>query len=108
MRGIQSSGSADTPTAEQRERWDRINEHRKAAGLDLMGDTHLAAMDRYRLAEYEAAAERFNRASARIPEARAEAFRLMADAEAEYEAAAADLARYESKPGVPLPQYRRH
>jgi nucleoside-diphosphate-sugar epimerase len=86
MRGIQSSGP------------------RRAAAevADVMFGSAAA------LAEYEAAAERFNRASENAPRIREICRQLAEAAEAEYEAAAADLARYEvpGKPGVPLPQYR--
>jgi hypothetical protein len=58
------------------------------------------------LAAYERAAERFNRAAEHAPRIR-ELCRQLADAaDAEYDAAAADLARYETKPGVPKPEYR--
>jgi hypothetical protein len=58
------------------------------------------------LAAYEAAVERFNRAAEHAPRIR-ELCRQLADAaDAEYDAAAAALARYESFPGVPKPEYR--
>ena len=55
---------------------------------------------------YEAACDRFNRASKNYPKAKAEAARILAEAEAEWEAAQVNLRRYESQPGIPLPQYR--
>jgi hypothetical protein len=54
---------------------------------------------------YEAACERFNRASANYPKAQAEAERILREADEEYEAARANLRQYESQPGIPLPQY---
>jgi hypothetical protein len=56
--------------------------------------------------EYEQARDRFNRASKNYPKAKAEAARILAEAEAEWEAAEANLRRHESQPGIPLPQYR--
>jgi hypothetical protein len=58
--------------------------------------------------EYEAACERFNRASENHPIAMAEAQRIVDAANDEYEAAQANLRQYESSPGIPLPQYREH
>jgi hypothetical protein len=55
---------------------------------------------------YEAACERFNRASRRAYRAKADAERILREADAEYEAALANLAQYESEPGIALPQYR--
>lgn len=55
---------------------------------------------------YEQACERFNRASANYPKAEAEAARILREANDEYDAAQANLRRYESAPGIPLPQYR--
>jgi len=56
---------------------------------------------------YEAAAERFERASRAYPLAKAESARLLREANDEYEAAEADLRQYESQPGIPLPQDRK-
>lgn len=53
---------------------------------------------------YERAAERFNRASENW--AKANAARILQAAEDEYDAASADLARYETSPGLPLPEFR--
>jgi acyl-CoA hydrolase len=55
---------------------------------------------------YEQACERFNIASANYPKAKAEAERILREASDEYDAAAANLRRYESQPGIPLPEYR--
>lgn len=55
---------------------------------------------------YKAARERYERASAAWPEAKAEAGRIVLEAEDELCAAVADLRRYEAEPGVPLQQYR--
>lgn len=55
---------------------------------------------------YEEACERFDRASDNWPKAKAEAERIVREADEEYEAAWANLRRYESSPGLPLPQYR--
>ena len=55
---------------------------------------------------YEAACDRFNRASVNYPKAKAEAERIVREAEEEREAAQANLARYEQSPGIPLPQWR--
>jgi hypothetical protein len=55
---------------------------------------------------YEAACERLERASANLPKAKAEAERILREADDEYYAATANLRLYESQPGVPLPEYR--
>ena len=55
--------------------------------------------------DYEAACERFDRATAAAPRARAEAERLRQEAEDEWEAARANLARFERSPGIPLPEH---
>lgn len=55
---------------------------------------------------YEAACERFNRASRNYPAAKAEAARILQAASDEYDAAEANLRQYESEPGIALPQYR--
>lgn|SRR5487761_935269 len=55
---------------------------------------------------YEAACERFNRASANWPKAKAEAEQLLREADDEWNAARANLRQYEQSPGIPLPQYR--
>jgi hypothetical protein len=57
--------------------------------------------------DYEAAGERFSRASARMPDAAAEAARIIREAEDEYDAAEAWLRLHEAAPGIPLPQCRR-
>jgi hypothetical protein len=54
---------------------------------------------------YEAACERFSRASRNYPKAKAESERILREADAEYDAAEANLRQYESQPGIPLPQY---
>lgn len=56
--------------------------------------------------EYEAARERFNRAGENYPKIKDEAARMLRDADDEYEAAQANLAQYESSPGIPKPEYR--
>jgi len=55
---------------------------------------------------YEAASERFQQASRNYPKAKAEAERILREADDEYDAAEANLRQYESQPGIPLPQYR--
>ena len=55
---------------------------------------------------YEAAVERFHRAHQNYPEAKAEADRILQEADDEYEAATANLRQYETQPGIPLPEYR--
>jgi len=55
---------------------------------------------------YEAARERYDAALGACGRATVEADRLLREAEEEFEAAVADLRRYESQPGIPLPQYR--
>ena len=55
---------------------------------------------------YEAARERYDAALGARGRARVEADRLLREAEEEFEAAMAGLRRYESQPGIPLPQYR--
>jgi hypothetical protein len=55
---------------------------------------------------YEAACERFERASRNYPKAKAEAERILREANDEYDAAEANLRQYESAPGIPLPEYR--
>ncbi|HEV2452391.1 MAG TPA: hypothetical protein VGS62_10760 [Streptosporangiaceae bacterium] len=55
---------------------------------------------------YEEACERFNRASANYPKAKAESERILREANDEYDAAQDNLRQYESRPGIPLPQYR--
>jgi hypothetical protein len=57
--------------------------------------------------DYEAAARRFNKISGSIEEIRRAAQAVIDWAESEYDAAQADLARYEIKPGIPQAQYRR-
>jgi hypothetical protein len=56
---------------------------------------------------YEEAAERFARADQNYPKAKAEAFRILQEADDEWAAAQANLRQYESFPGIPLPQYRQ-
>lgn len=55
---------------------------------------------------YEQACDRFNAASENYPKAKAEAARILREAEEEYEAAEAHLRQYESKPGICKPEYR--
>lgn len=55
---------------------------------------------------YEAACERFERANQNCAKATAEAERILTEAENEWDAAQANLRQYESRPGIPLPQYR--
>jgi hypothetical protein len=54
---------------------------------------------------YEAACTRFDRATAAAPRARADAERIRQDAEDEWEAARANLAKFERSPGIPLPEH---
>ena len=54
---------------------------------------------------YEAACERFGRASRNYQQAKAAAERILCEASDEYDAAEASLRQYESQPGIPLPQY---
>lgn len=56
--------------------------------------------------EYEAAARRFNLASARYPQMAAAAERMLNEASDEFDAAQDNLRLFESYPGIPLPQYR--
>lgn len=55
---------------------------------------------------YDLAADRYCAAVLAWPRAKAEAERIVRAAEAEYEAADADLARYETRRGIPLPEFR--
>lgn len=55
---------------------------------------------------HEEACERFNRASENYPRAKAESERILREANEEYDAAEDNLRRYESAPGIPLPEYR--
>ncbi len=55
---------------------------------------------------YEHACERFNVAGPALAMAMAEAERIVREADAEYEAARANLRRYETSPGIPLPECR--
>jgi hypothetical protein len=55
---------------------------------------------------YEVACLRFNRASENYPKVKAHAGQMLRDAEDEYEAARANLAQYETSPGIPKPEYR--
>jgi hypothetical protein len=55
--------------------------------------------------DYEAACAWFDRASAAAPAARAAAAALAAEADDNWAAARANLARFERSPGVPLPQH---
>jgi len=55
---------------------------------------------------YEQACDRFNRASDNYRKAKIDSERIIRDADAEYEAAEANLRRYESSPGIALPEYR--
>lgn len=57
-------------------------------------------------AGYRAACDRLEAASRRCQRARREAERIVRDADAEWEAADADLNRYETAPGLPLPELR--
>jgi hypothetical protein len=52
------------------------------------------------------ASDRFNAASRNFLKVKAEADRILAAANAEYEAAEENLRQYESQPGTLLPQYR--
>jgi hypothetical protein len=56
---------------------------------------------------YEEAAERFGRAAHNYPKAKAEAEKILREADDEWNAAVADLRQYESQPGIPLPEYRQ-
>jgi hypothetical protein len=55
---------------------------------------------------YEAACERYGRANQNWPKAKAEAERLLREADEEWSAALDNLRQYETAPGIPLPQYR--
>lgn len=55
---------------------------------------------------YEAACERFSRASQNYPKAKAESERIIREADEEFDAAQANLRQYETSPGIPLPEYR--
>ena len=55
--------------------------------------------------DYEAACTRFDRANANYPRAKAEAERIRQEADEEWEAARANLARFERSPGIPLPEH---
>lgn len=55
---------------------------------------------------YEAACERFEAATRNLPAAKAEASRILREADEEWDAAQVNLRQYESSPGIPLPQYR--
>jgi hypothetical protein len=56
---------------------------------------------------YETAISRMEAARSGYREARREAERILREAGAEFEAAEDNLIRYESKRGIPLPEYRR-
>lgn len=55
---------------------------------------------------YEEACERFSKAVRDYSIARAEAEAILAAADAEWEAAEKNLRAHESRPGIPLPEYR--
>ena len=55
---------------------------------------------------YEAARERLERANRNLKKAKAEAHRILTEAEVEWSEADDNLRRYESAPGIPQPQYR--
>jgi hypothetical protein len=55
---------------------------------------------------YEAACARLERADESLRAARIEADRIMRKADEERQAAEDNLSRYETSPGIPLPQYR--
>lgn len=76
-----------------------------AAGeaLAMVGDVG-AAGDVAPVSPYEAACARFDAASANYPKAKAEAKRILRAAESEYDAATANLRRYESAPGIARPE----
>lgn len=83
---------------------------------ETLGCTHLSAVNPvtdpgtaeavYGKNPYEAACDRFNEASENYPKAKAEAERILREAEEEYEAAQANLRQYEVSPGIPRPEYR--
>jgi hypothetical protein len=56
---------------------------------------------------YEAARERLEQADENLCAALFEADRIMREADEARQSAEADLCRYESSPGIPLPQYRK-
>jgi hypothetical protein len=56
--------------------------------------------------EYEQAVKRFSAAVRDHAIARTEAEAMVAAADEEWEAAEANLRRYESQPGIPLPEFR--
>jgi hypothetical protein len=55
---------------------------------------------------YEQACERYSAACANYPKAKAEADRILREAEDEYDAASANLRQYEISPGIPKPECR--
>jgi len=55
---------------------------------------------------YEAARERLERANRNLKKAKAEAHRILTEAEVEWNEADDGLRQHESQPGIPLPQYR--
>jgi hypothetical protein len=55
---------------------------------------------------YEKACERFNTAVRNYSIAKAKAEEMVAEADREWMAAEANVRQYESRPGIPLPQYR--
>ena len=55
---------------------------------------------------YEAARERLERANRNLKVAKAEAERILTEAEVEWTEADANLAAHEVSPGIPQPQYR--
>lgn len=86
---------------------------RKAAAVDQVTrlEARIAELeDRLRdhrhASPYETACERFQAASEDYRKAKAEAHRILTEAEAEYSAAEDGLRQFESAPGIPLPQYR--
>ena len=55
---------------------------------------------------YEAARERLERANRNLKTAKAEARRILTEAEIEWNEADDNLRQHETTPGIPLPEYR--
>ena len=57
---------------------------------------------------YEAACERLERANRNLKTAKAEARRILTEAEVEWNEADDNLRQHQVSPGIPLPEYREH
>lgn len=82
-----------------------IAELARTCSLEALAETGRALQAAGPANPYEAAAERFCAAESARSAAREEASRIMAAADEAYDAASEDLRQYESRPGIPLPQY---